>query len=195
MQNMFEPKTGFLPLAIVGHQDCEDGWLPTGLMPQLYAMFTKKICPPEGFTAAYNGQFLVSRKRLRALDWWTYHHLLVGVSNPNVNRHLSCIGSCACDLHGNVQFDPSSLSEGRVLSAGVGVCPPVALDPQDAQRCLVQVPREPHVWPRRRAGLGTGLHLLGPLEGTQLLGVRQEGNEELRWRRLPVLGPSRRDGS
>ena len=102
MQNMFEPKTGFLPLAIVGHQNCEDGWLPSGLMPQLYAMFTKKICPPEGFTAAYNGQFLVSRKRLRALDWWTYHHLLVGVllfSNAEVNRHLRCIGSCACDMH------------------------------------------------------------------------------------------------
>jgi hypothetical protein len=84
-QNMFEPKVGFLPLAIVGHQPCEDGWLPQGILPQLYSMFTNQLCPPEGFTAAYNGQFLVSRKRLRKIPQGTYQHLLELVAAPTTH--------------------------------------------------------------------------------------------------------------
>ena len=74
---MFEPRTGYLPLAYVAHQECENGWLPTGQMPQLFAMFTTKLCPPEGFTASFNGQFLVSRPRILRHSWWVYQHLLV----------------------------------------------------------------------------------------------------------------------
>lgn len=93
---MFEPKVGFLPLAIVGHQPCEDGWLPQGILPQLYSMFTNQLCPPEGFTAAYNGQFLVSRKRLRKIPQGTYQHLLVcTVPFSTILAHMCSSHACS----------------------------------------------------------------------------------------------------
>ena len=79
LQKMFGPKTGFLPLAVVGHADCFDDFLPAGALPQLYSMFANQLCPPEGFTAAFNGEFVVSRERIRRNEWWTYQHLLVSI--------------------------------------------------------------------------------------------------------------------
>ena len=80
VQRMFDNHTGFLPLSHVAHVDCKDGWLPPGIIAQVYSMLTRALCPPEGFTWATEGQFLVSRKRIQAQDWWVYKHLLVSPS-------------------------------------------------------------------------------------------------------------------
>lgn len=74
---MFDNNTGFLPLSIVGHVDCNDEWLPSGAIPQLYSMLTKQLCPPEGYTAAFEGQFIVSKKRVLEHNWWVYRNMLV----------------------------------------------------------------------------------------------------------------------
>lgn len=78
VQKMFDnATTGFLPLSLVAHVDCKDDWLPEGEIPQIYSLLTNSFCPPEGFTAAYQGQFLVSKARIQAQNWWVYKYLLV----------------------------------------------------------------------------------------------------------------------
>lgn len=79
MQKLFEPKTGFLPLSLVGHVDCEDPFLPKGVIPQIYAMFANELCPPVGYTSSFEGQFIVSKPRIMKNSWWTYQRLLVGL--------------------------------------------------------------------------------------------------------------------
>jgi hypothetical protein len=74
---MFDNNTGFLPLSLLGRVNCKDHWMPEGTIPQLYSMLTKQLCPPEGYTGAFEGQFVVSKKRILAHDWWIYQHLLV----------------------------------------------------------------------------------------------------------------------
>lgn len=77
LQSMFQPQTGFLPLSLVGHVACSDDFLPPAAIQQLYSLFTATLCPPVGYKGAFEGQFIVSRERIRWHDWWTYHHLIV----------------------------------------------------------------------------------------------------------------------
>lgn len=78
MQKMFDEKaTGFLPLSLVAHVPCTDEWLPPGEISQIYSLLTHSFCPPEGYTAAYQGQFLVSKERILGQTWWVYKYLLV----------------------------------------------------------------------------------------------------------------------
>lgn len=47
---------------------------------QLYALLTKSFCPAEGFTAAFQGQFVVSRSRIHRQTLETYAYLLVSAT-------------------------------------------------------------------------------------------------------------------
>ena len=78
LQMLFEyNRTGFLPLSIVGHVDCDDPFLPAGVIPQIYAMFANELCPPVGYTSSFEGQFIVSKLRIQRHGWWIYQRLQV----------------------------------------------------------------------------------------------------------------------
>lgn len=81
-EHMFDNNTGFLPLSLLGRVKCKDEWLPEGQVPQLYAMLTNNLCPPQGYTGAFEGQFVVSRKRILANNWWVYKNLLDLLAAP-----------------------------------------------------------------------------------------------------------------
>lgn len=83
LQKLFEEKTGFLPLSFMGHVDCFESWnnvIPPKVMPQLYGMLTHNMCPPTGFAAGFEGQFLVSKQRILDQPLTVYTHLMVGSS-------------------------------------------------------------------------------------------------------------------
>ena len=77
MQMLFENRTGYLPLSYVGTQYCSDPWLPNGIMSQIYSMFAQDICPPVGYTSGFQGQFIVSKQRIRERPQWMYQKLQV----------------------------------------------------------------------------------------------------------------------
>ena len=110
VQMMFDSNIGFLPLSFMGHVDCKTNgelFVPDDQILQMYAMLTRSMCPPEGYSAAFEGQFVVSRKRILANDWWVYRHLLVSLQlfthlkdpslfMPSILEVISesCQGSC-----------------------------------------------------------------------------------------------------
>lgn len=81
LQKLLVPETGFLPLALVAPEPCFTDFLPGGLVAQLFAWHRKAFCPPEGISISFMGQFIVSRDRLRRVEYSTYQNLLVG--NPH----------------------------------------------------------------------------------------------------------------
>jgi len=82
LQNMFHATTGFLPLSWVNMGDCFIDYHPgQPSMPQLFAMLSKSFCQLEGFTAAFQGRFVVSRKRILGQTLETYLYLLVSFMN------------------------------------------------------------------------------------------------------------------
>jgi hypothetical protein len=99
-ERMFDNNTGFLPLSLVGHVDCKDDWLPEGQIAQLYSMLTHSFCPPEGYTGSFEGQFVVSRKRILAQDWWVYKNLLDLVAAP--------LDHWVHNMHDNVHYKDTS---------------------------------------------------------------------------------------
>ena len=64
---------------------CDDGgaFIPTVEMVSMYALTQGKFCPPEGFGGFYNGEFLVSAKRVRARPLDMYQKILVLLEAPN----------------------------------------------------------------------------------------------------------------
>lgn len=107
-EKMFDTSTGFLPLSLVAHVPCKDEWLPAGTIEQMYALLTRNLCPPEGYTGAYQGQFLVSRKRIRDQNWWVYKTLLDMLAAP--------LDHWVHNLHDNDYFkDRSNPFFGHVL--------------------------------------------------------------------------------
>jgi hypothetical protein len=107
-QHLFEPKTGALPLGLVGHVDCDFEWLPKDQMPQLHAMLTRTLCPPEGFTGFFMGEFLVSRQRIHAQDIQMYTYLQELLSAP--------MDHWVHSMHNNPAFkDPSNSFFGHTL--------------------------------------------------------------------------------
>ena len=75
---MFHETVGFLPLSWVNVASCLNDFHPgQPSVPQLYALLSKRFCPAEGFVAAFQGQFVVSRKRIHKQSLETYRYLLV----------------------------------------------------------------------------------------------------------------------
>ena len=73
-------KTGFLPLSFMGHVDCFESWnniIPPKVIPQLYGMLTHSLCPPTGYAAGFEGQFIVSKQRILDQPLRLYRHLIV----------------------------------------------------------------------------------------------------------------------
>ena len=123
VQALFENKTGFLPLSIVGHVDCEDPWLPKGIIPQIYSMFAQELCPPVGYTSSFQGQFIVSRQRVRARPYWTYQRLLVRHS-PTHSLPASVVSKrleARKEGHVCVQKMPPQVSDPALLDFHRGV--------------------------------------------------------------------------
>lgn len=82
LQNMFHATTGFLPLSWVNMGDCFNDHHPgQPSVSQLFAMLSKSFCRLEGFTAAFQGRFVVSRKRILGQTLETYLYLLVSFMN------------------------------------------------------------------------------------------------------------------
>jgi hypothetical protein len=78
VQNMFHARIGFLPLSWVNKGDCFNDYHPgQPSISQLFAMLSKSFCRPEGFTAAFQGRFVVSRQRILGQTLETYLYLLV----------------------------------------------------------------------------------------------------------------------
>ena len=84
LQNLFVPTTGFLPLALVGHVDCYNGFPPPIIMGQVYSMFTHEMCPPQGYTSSFQGQFLVSKQRILKHESRLYEHMLVSLASFSI---------------------------------------------------------------------------------------------------------------
>lgn len=85
VQKMFEERTGYLPLSFMGHVDCFESWndvIPPKVMPQLYGMLTHSMCPPTGYAAGFEGQFVVSKARILGHPLFLYRHLMVNQLAP-----------------------------------------------------------------------------------------------------------------
>jgi hypothetical protein len=75
---MFHPTIGFLSLSWVNVANCLNDYHPgKPSVSQLFALLSKSFCPAEGFTASFQGQFVVSRKRILRQTLDTYRYLLV----------------------------------------------------------------------------------------------------------------------
>ncbi|KAJ3169711.1 hypothetical protein HK101_011444 [Irineochytrium annulatum] len=72
-----ESGTGFLALKFFDQCQC-DGCFQYNLerIREVWAITRGELCPPEGFAATLNGQFLVSRKRIRQHPRRIYQYLL-----------------------------------------------------------------------------------------------------------------------
>lgn len=82
-ENMFHARIGFLPLSWVNKGDCFNDYHPgQPSISQLFAMLSKSFCRPEGFTAAFQGRFVVSRQRILGQTLETYLYLLDLISAP-----------------------------------------------------------------------------------------------------------------
>ena len=82
LQRMFVGKTGYLPLSFMGHVDCFESWnniIPPKVIPQLYGMLTHSLCPPTGYAAGFEGQFIVSKQRILDQPLRLYRHLIVSL--------------------------------------------------------------------------------------------------------------------
>ena len=76
MQKQFRSDTGFLPLSFTGKVDCFHD-TSTRMIAQLHGIFTRSLCPVHGYYGAFEGQHLVSRRRIRGQDLGIWKHLLV----------------------------------------------------------------------------------------------------------------------
>ena len=84
LQKQFRSDTGFLPLSFTGKVDCFHD-TSTRMIAQLHGIFTRSLCPVHGYYGAFEGQHLVSRRRIRSQDLGIWKHLLVR-SYPSPNK-------------------------------------------------------------------------------------------------------------
>lgn len=52
--------------------------LPMGQLTQLHAIFVRRFCPPEGYSAMFNGGMLVSRRRIRRQPQHVWQYVQAG---------------------------------------------------------------------------------------------------------------------
>jgi len=89
LQKQFQSNTGYLPLSFTGKVDCFQD-TSTRMIAQLHGIFTRSLCPIHGFYGGFEGQHVVSRRRILGQDLGIYKHLLVRLiaSPPPLSSHV-----------------------------------------------------------------------------------------------------------
>lgn len=80
-EKQFQSNTGYLPLSFTGKVDCFQD-TSTRMIAQLHGIFTRSLCPIHGFYGGFEGQHVVSRRRILGQDLGIYKHLLELLAAP-----------------------------------------------------------------------------------------------------------------
>lgn len=80
-EKLFRSDTGYLPLSFTGKVDCFQD-TSTRMIAQLHGIFTRTLCPIHGYFAGFEGQHVVSRRRILGQDRAVYQHLLDLIAAP-----------------------------------------------------------------------------------------------------------------